>query len=252
MYSLILATVIALTNELGCAQVESFGAHVLSYVPRGGKEVFFRQSPMRSTNEWFHGGVPICWPWFGLEGDPGAAEHGFACRKEWSLVRLENGACESRAVFLLQEPGSYRLEYEVRLRDSLSMRLDMRNTGTRRFAVTAGFHPYFKVSNPTNVLITTPNGESIRCRPGMDGRRPFAEGVYRVEDRECSTSLVLGMSGNNSIVVWNVGPDETLEGLAKDDWERYVCIEPAVIPRARGFYLYPGETRRIGLTCAIR
>ena len=60
--------------------------------------------------------------------------------------------------------------------------------------------------------------------------------------------LELQTVGNSKLVVWNIGPDDTSPGLESGDWRRYICVEPAVIPRREGFYLAPGEKREIGLS----
>ena len=242
-----LATIVALTNEFGSVAVDTEGALVLSYVPKGGEEVFFRQSGAKAPGGWYNGGVPVCWPWFNLQGDPGTVAHGFARLKEWTLVTREDGAKASKAVFRLEEAGAYRLDYEVILDASLTLRLSMCNTGKERFVVTTGLHPYFAVSSPDNVTVTTPEGKVLQGRAGMDGGLPFGEGVYDVRDRGNGRRMSLKMFGNTTLILWNCGPDEPMKGMAGDDWNRYLCIEPAVIPRAKGFYLHPGETRSIGL-----
>ena len=246
-----LAVILLLTNECGTVRLDTQGALVDSYVPCGSGEVFFCQSGERRTNEWYNGGVPVCWPWFDLEGDPGSVMHGFARLRDWLLVRSDNLERESRAILATEEEGRFRLEYEVKLDASLTMLLRMRNTGTDCLVVTTCLHPYFRVTSPENVEIMTPEGLMIRGRGGMDGWRDFGSGNYEVLDKGSGRRLMLEMFGNNSIVVWNIGPDELIDGLSKDDWKRYICIEPAVTPRARGFRLEPGEERQIGMSCRL-
>jgi len=252
MMPTVLAMMLTLTNECGTARIDTQGALVDSYVPRGGEEVFFRQSGVRRTNDWYNGGVPVCWPWFDQEGEPGTDIHGFARLKDWKVESCENGCRESRAVLSLEEARHYRLEYEVTLADSLTLKLKMKNTGTERFVVTTCLHPYFLVSDPANVTIATPEGKMVRGRGGMDGPQALSSGVYEIHDAGSGRRLSLEMFGNNAAVVWNIGPEETLPGLAPGDWKRYICVEPAVMPRARGFYLCPGEVRQIGMSCRLR
>lgn len=242
---------ITLTNAHGVAVVDALGAHVVSYVPRGGSEVFFRQAGAHQAGSWYHGGVPICWPWFGRNGEPGSKSHGFAKDRRWRLDLLENGSAESRAVFGLEEKGAWKLSYEVLLNRSLTVRLSIWNLGSERFVVTTGLHPYFSVSDPSRVSVRTPDGSRISVHAGMDGDRPFGEGEYEVCDSGTGRLLRLNFSGNNKIVVWNPGPDREMPGLAADDWRRYVCVEPGVLPRCDGFYLNPGERRCIGMSCEV-
>lgn len=251
MIPFLLASIVSLTNDFGSVCIDTFGARILSYEPTGEREVFFNQSEEHRTNQWCHGGVPICWPWFGRNGDPGSPLHGFAFSREWTLDRLDNGSGESSAVFCLEERGSFRLSYEVHLGAELSLKLTMRNLGRERFVVTTGFHPYFSVSHPENVSVITPDG-SIACHGTMDGGRPFGPGTYRIVDSGWSRSIELKSVGNNKLVIWNIGPDEMVDGLRKGDWTKYLCVEPAVLPRCDGFYLNPDQAYVIGMSCRAR
>lgn len=251
MTSFFLASIVVLTNCHGRAAIETRGANILSYVPHGEREVLFKCAKDYAPPRWFHGGIPICWPWFGRNGDPGTPLHGFAWARDWKVESLENGESTSRIRMLLEEAGKWRLEYDVCLDESLSVLLTMRNLGDERFVVTTGFHPYFSVSNPGNVSVLTPSKE-ILCQPGMDGGRPFGEGTYRIVDRESGRTIELRTSGNSKLVIWSVGPDgDTLSGLAPDDWRKYICVEPAVMPRCDGYYLNPGEVRTIGMSMSV-
>ena len=250
MVPLLLASIVTLTNAFGTARIDTFGANVLSYVPKGTGDVFFRQTGPRDGSGWYNGGVPVCWPWFGRNGDPGSALHGFARSRDWEVVALENGAGESRALFRLGTSGEFRLDYEVVLNGALSLKLTMRNLGKERIPITTGLHPYFAMSAPENVTVSTPKGE-IRCFAGMDGGRPFCEGTYEVRDRGTGRRLSLRMFGNNKIVIWNLGNEERIDGMVGDDWKSFVCVEPAVLPRMDGFYLDPDEERSIGMVCTV-
>lgn len=252
MSSLIVATIVALTNEFGAVSVDTCGATVLSYVPAGGREVLFRSSEERRTNSWYHGGIPLCWPWFGRNGDPGSEMHGFVRLLDWEVVSRTDSSRESRLHLRLRSgaesvkwfDGSFVLDYEIVLSEQLELDLKMCNTGARRFAVTTGFHPYFSINDMSNATVRTPRGE-IRCVPGMDGDRPFADGRYVLDDgiRE----LTLTAWGNKKLVVWNQG-EEPLEGLAPEDWRHFVCVEPAILPRMHGIWLEPQKTYELGMS----
>ena len=252
MNSLIVATIIALTNEFGTVSVDTYGANVLSYVPAGGSEVLFRSSEERQSKSWYHGGIPLCWPWFGRNGDPGSEMHGFVRFLDWEVVSRTDSLRESRLCLRLRSSvgsakwldGSFVLDYEIVLSEHLKLDLKMRNTGARRFAVTTGFHPYFSITDVSNAMIRTPRGD-IRCVPGMDGDRPFADGRYVLDDG--IRKLALTTWGNNKLVVWNQG-EEPLKGLAPEDWCHFICVEPAILPRMEGIWLDPQMTYEIGMS----
>src|SRR5690606_18048003 len=53
------------------AVISLHGAQLLSYVPRGGQEVFWL-SPLRAPLPTpIRGGTPVCWPFFGRQGQGG-------------------------------------------------------------------------------------------------------------------------------------------------------------------------------------
>ena len=252
MNSLIVATIVALTNEFGTVSVDTCGANVLSYVPAGGREVLFRSSEECWTNSWHHGGIPLCWPWFGRNGDPGSEMHGFVRLLDWEVVSRTDSPRESRLHLRLGSgeesakwlDGSFVLDYEIVLSEHLKLDLKMRNTGPRRFAVTTGFHPYFSIKDMLNATVRTPRGD-IRCVPGMDGGRPFADGRYVLDDG--TREITLSTWGNNKLVIWNQG-EEPLGGLAPEDWRHFVCVEPAILPRMEGIWLDPEMTYEIGMS----
>lgn len=246
-----LATLITLTNSFGRVEADTLGAQIVSYVPTGEKEVLFRAAHRPDAPQWRHGGIPICWPWFGMHGEPGSIPHGFARTNHWDVVSCENGPEESHASLRLELADRYRLDLHIVLSESLSLQFVMKNLGKESFPVTTGFHPYFSVSHPTNVTIFTEAGR-IDCRGGMDGARSVGEGRYLLQDRGCGRSITLFSRGNTKLIVWNVGPEgTTLPGLAADDWKRYVCVEPAVVPRGEGFYLHPQEERVLALSVSV-
>lgn len=236
-------SLIALSNDCGRVAVDTYGATVLSYVPADGDEVLFRAQRPRLPVEWYHGGIPVCWPWFGRYGDPGSCMHGLARLHVWEVVSREDSPRLSRLRLRLRSgeatardfDGSFELDYEIVLADSLRLVLTMRNTGVRRFAVTAGFHPYFRVRELADATVRTPT-ETIRCEPGMDGGRAYADGTYLLSDGE--RRIRLTSRGNRKLVVWNPGPEHP--EFAPDEWRRFACVEPAVLPRMEGLWLLPG------------
>lgn len=252
MTLVLLAAVVSLTNAFGTVRVDTLGAHVLSYVPAGGDEVLFLPSEDCRPPRWRHGGIPVCWPWFSRYGDPGSCMHGFARLLDWEVVSRQDAAHESALRLRLKSDersaryfdGAFELNYEIVLSDCLRLDLKMRNTGPRRFAVTTGFHPYFQVKDLLSATVRTPD-ETIRCVPEMDGGRPLADGRYVLGDgiRE----IALTTRGNRKLVVWNPGEVPT-DGLLPGEWRRFVCVEPAIVPRREGIWLDPGREYALGLT----
>lgn len=65
--------IVALANQYGSAELSLFGAQVLSYRPTGNFPVLFTPSTVEfGAEKADHGGIPICWPWFGKNGSCGS------------------------------------------------------------------------------------------------------------------------------------------------------------------------------------
>ena len=74
----------ALANQYGSAEISLFGAQVLSYRPTGNFPVLYAPKEIAfGADKADHGGIPVCWPWFGKNGPEGSYGHGFARRSLW-------------------------------------------------------------------------------------------------------------------------------------------------------------------------
>ena len=257
MNAAVLAALIALTNGLGRVEIDTVGAHVMSYVPAGGEEVLFRTQAPRRLPDFYHGGIPVCWPWFNLQGDPGTIRHGFARTLEWEVVSTENGPKLSAATFRLRSgsesrrhfDGDFELLYTVTLADALTVDLTMRNTGARRFPVTTGFHSYFRIGDLAKTVVRLPD-DLVSCTPGMDGARPYGAGAYALVDETTGRTVEIESWGNGKLVIWNVGK-KPHPCFSADEWRRYVCVEPAIIPRGEGIWLEPQATYALGMRIRV-
>ncbi len=269
-----------LANENGTAVVALYGANVLSYRPAGGEEIIFH--PLKDDygpDDFFHGGIPVCWPQFGQRTDPHVPQHGFVRRMAFAVreARVAEGACEitlgvteteeTRRVF----PHAFDLEVRVRLSDRLDLALVTRNTGTDDFGFTGGFHPYFLVRERRGATVTGLTGlgytqvkemtdgvqaadlvlEAPRCGrayavPSEPRRRTFS----LVDGREGRT-IRLEAEGLRSLVVWHPESNDDLEDFTADDWRRFVCVEPVSHWPVPLRPLAPGETHALHASITV-
>jgi len=212
--ALLLAAVLVLTNRFGSVSVETMGARVTSYVPAGGQETL----AMLPSG---YGGIPLCWPWFQYNGPNGkeSPKHGLARYREFAVVEQTNGPDAGRVVLRLrsddetrrQWPHDFELTLAVSLDGrGLSLVLTSENVGDGPFSVTEAFHPYL-----------------LRDR---------------VRD--------LSDSGSGAYRTWD--PDATshrkTQGLAPDDWKKFVCVENGIFEKDRAFVLQPGERHSLTRT----
>ena len=78
--TMLFAALVAMTNLCGVVTVDTHGARVVSYIPKGGEDVFF-------VSETGTGGMPLCWPWFAGNGPyEDSKRHGIARYRDFEVV----------------------------------------------------------------------------------------------------------------------------------------------------------------------
>ena len=79
------ADICVLSNAQCRVEVELTGARIVSWRDGKGQErLFVPEKKLSDGGEWSHGGVPLCWPWFGRKD---GMIHGFIRNKRFSVVR---------------------------------------------------------------------------------------------------------------------------------------------------------------------
>ena len=234
------------------AAVAVFGGQVLSYVPRGGRDVLWL-SPLRAELPTpVRGGVPVCWPFFGRQGQGDhLPSHGFARTLPWRLA--EARAAGDGITLVLELPAlqglGLQLRTEVHVGRQLRQALVTRNTGTAPGAFTEALHNYFAVSDVDRVRVEgvagltyldkndggrphLQHGDWTLADPRDPGRSdrtyPGAGGSYRIVDPGLGRAVRLDVQGGRSVVVWNPGE----AGAAKmadvgPHWPGFLCVEAA-------------------------
>lgn len=274
-----LGPVLELVSAEGAvAEVALLGAQVVRWKTAGGEEVLFRPAegeasgPVREGEE-VHGGIPVCWPWFGRMGEEGARIHGLARYRRFAVRSAggrEGGTAEAvlelasdagtREVF----PYDFRLAVRVSVGDGVEVELEGENTGTEAFAVTAGFHPYLRVSRADAVRVEGLEGEAYadwfagatgREVDGVQrgaygpvaGSRVFAGGRRgcRVRDGGTGRVVELEAEGHTRWIVWRA--ERAAGRMAEAEKDGFVCVEPVVFPRCDAVVLGAGERHRMRL-----
>ena len=239
------------------AHVSTHGAHVTHWRPPGGEPALFM-----SEKSWFEpgrpirGGVPVCWPWFGMsDAFPGGPHHGFARITEWDV---ESASVNDRgrvvATLLLTSndetrsiwPHDFELRHVVTVGPTLTMRLETRNTGSETFTVTEALHTYLRVSDARKVSVRGLEGAVyLDETAGFAQRRqddtPITitaetDRCYQATTATCilddpgfRRKITVEKSGSNSTIVWNPWIDKAaaMPDFGDDEWPRMVCIETA-------------------------
>ena len=239
-------------GEYGRMYVRYDGATVASWKPEAlkGREVFFMQKNEPWGKE-VHGGLPICWPWFGKrEGYPkyGLARYlkwRFVCRFGKDSVLLET---ESSDDTMKVWPHQFKLRARLTVDgpDALTLKFKETNTGEQSYESAFGIHPYFAVANACEVML---DGERL---PRPWEIREFSADGKAHELRDCAGKVAYSVMspGNDTWYVWNPGVERTplCETLGPDEWRRFYCIGPFM---RKPITLAPGETREHVVRIAV-
>ena len=260
------AGTVVLSNRFGRVEISRYAAQVLSYVPAGGREVFYMPDDrdFSKTRE-MHGGVPLCWPCFNMSGEPFSSQHGFARYSNWRVVEEYSDDDLSRAVLELVStpetkriwPFDFRLAYTVTLTDRLVLDLRTVNTADPRtasgkwFELTQGFHAYFNVSDPKGVTVAGVMGAdgactTVRGASPLSHTSPVVSGEYTLDDPGSSRSIAVATRGATDLVLWNPGgePLKSRSNRTPGDEGRFLCVEPVVLRERGAVRVCPGcETR---------
>ena len=257
-------------NPHADATVALHGGQILSFRPRGQSPVLWlsRKSYFQ-TGKAIRGGIPVCWPWFGVHPtDTDKPAHGFARTAAWSVHETEKLEDESTRLQLCLTasddtlalwPHRFRLAIEATVSDCLRVQLICTNTDHKPFTCSGALHSYFNLSSISNAVIQGLDG----C-PYIDkvdqGRRQLQDGpieIQRETDRiyidttaECTIEdhglhrrIAIAKNGSRTTVVWNPWTDKArrMKDFGDDEYENMVCVETAKAD-ADVIVLAPGES----------
>ena len=190
-----------------------------------------------------HGGLPICWPWFGkAEGRP---KHGLARYLRWRLVRRVGKSCveleaESTPETLKVWPHPFKLRAVVSIAgtDRLKLVVTETNTGAAPYESAFGVHPYLAVADACKVSL---DGEPL-SKPWVMKQFASDGKPHRLDDCVWRRTFVVSSTDNDAWCVWNPGVERTplCETLAPDEWKRFFCLEPLM---KETMTLAPGKSR---------
>jgi len=238
------------------AVVSRFGAQVLSWVTRDGRERLFLSERARFDGGVpVRGGIPVCFPQFSTLGS--LPRHGFVRTRPWS-VGTRNCA-DDYAVLSLEIiddessraawPHAFRAEVTVALEDDrLDVELSVDNTGPDTFDFTAALHTYLRVVEVEDVSLAGLYG--FQYRDAADGNQVRREtGTELTIDRETDRiyhdvsrplllnagnySLGIDQEGFSDVVVWNPWVEHCarLPDMAPSGFRHMLCVEAAAAQR---------------------
>jgi glucose-6-phosphate 1-epimerase len=247
------------------ARVYLDGAQVTSWIPAGSSDdrLFVSRNAYYGAGTSIRGGIPICFPQFGVRGP--LRQHGFARMHRWAVLRQSHHSDGARAVFVLGDsndtradwPFAFKAELCVRVAaQTLTVELSVSNTDTQPFEFTAALHPYFATADAYATRVNGLNALTYRdaLRHGdafveddsslhITGHidRIYVDAPDLLEIVEPHRRLRIGKRGFPDAVVWNPGADITANkpDFAAGDERLMLCVEAgAIMSPVR---LAPGE-----------
>ncbi|MEA3374520.1 MAG: D-hexose-6-phosphate mutarotase, partial [Campylobacterota bacterium] len=173
-------TYIEIANEKAQAKIALQGAHVYHYQRTGeAAHLWISRANSFEIGKAIRGGIPICWPWFGISTDPALPQHGFARTMLWNLIGANDSDPEETKIILRLQtsdetlslwPHHFDLYLHITVGDSLTLALTTINRDKNAFELTSALHTYFSVSKIGNVHVE-----------GLDGK-PFFDALSRTSN----------------------------------------------------------------------
>ncbi len=261
-------------NPLAEADIALQGAHLLTWTPKGEPPVVWLSPQAKfAPGKSVRGGVPVCWPWFGVHPTEASyPAHGFARTQMWGLLATSHDDHGTRLVFELQLndiarmqwPAPFHLRLVMNIGRELTMELTTRNTGQSAFALGEALHTYFHVGDISAVRVTglenTDYLDKVRDfnRFHQDGAIQVNAEIDRVyvdttaecviHDGHLGRRIHVGKSGSLTTVVWNPWVEKCAQmgDMGEEGYRRMICVESANA-HDNVVTLQPGESHTLGV-----
>jgi D-hexose-6-phosphate mutarotase len=249
--------VLEIENSLATAVVSLYGGHIVSWQPKSqSKPVLWVSELVKfQQGKAIRGGVPICWPWFGVHPSQASLPgHGYARITDWELTSVQtltNGATELTLSLGKSDQseahwyGDVRLTLKLTIGDILEIVLTTFNESEQEITFTEGLHTYFQISDIANIrvlglegsdYIDLVNHDEVRSQQdaitfdGALGRIFLSnQSTCVIEDSVFSRQTRIEKNGSNSTAVWSPGlaVASKMDDLGAAGWRDMVCVESA-------------------------
>ena len=246
------------TTDGARAEITPHGAQVLHWTTArdASNRLYLSPGAQYHAGAAIRGGIPVLFPQFGLFGP--LPKHGLVRTRQWAV----DATAPDRVRLVLRDddasrarwPHAFQLALTISLAaSSLTLALEIGNTGTSPFTFTAGLHGYFAVADVQASALAGLSGlEYLDATRGLARHREHA-GTLTVDGEIDRVYLAAGtpltlrdgvratrftQRGFSDVVVWNPGPQARLPDLPAGEHRRMICVEAAQI--AEPVTLVPG------------
>ena len=240
------------------ASISLYGGQVLTWQPKNHRPVFWlSQSSSYQQGKAIRGGIPLCWPWFGLHHADIKAEagnHGFARQQNWRLDSVELNELGVIVILSWQGrnthplwPTHCKLEQTLFFGLTFSQVLTMTNLSDEDVEYTGALHSYFSVSAPKNITVTELSAlkfdDKLTSQKGiieplLSGLGPVDrvywsnsndKQVMHIVDKAWQRTVEIEAENASQWVFWNPGREvaQKMLDIHKDGEQEYICLEVA-------------------------
>jgi glucose-6-phosphate 1-epimerase len=240
------------------AKISLYGGQVLSWQPTGEREVFWLSN--NSTFEpgkAIRGGIPLCWPWFGVhpnDSENKAGNHGFARCQLWQVDNIDINEQGVEVSLSWQGnnmndlwPFACQLTQVLFFGQSFTQVFTMTNLSENDAYYAGALHSYFSVSAPENATLTelakAPfddklTGKACTAKPlpsilanGIDpvDRVYHSNEVMKVIDSDWQRTIALKTTNTKQWVFWNPGVElaNNMADIHENGEQEFICLEAA-------------------------
>ena len=215
--------------------------------------LFLSQGSHYHDGKAIRGGIPICWPWFGLDpNDPDGPNHGFVRNGLWTVLATEAPSKYETKIKLRfkaslhseqywQQP--FTLDLDISVSQTLTLQLITRNTSNQKFSITQALHAYLNIGEIHNIKIF--GFEDTRYLDKLDnGTQKYQktaitvknkiDRIYKnvqkkliIDDTFFNRQIIITSTTNKTAVVWNpwAHASATIPDLTDDDYQHFICVE---------------------------
>ena len=268
--------VLRIVTPFSLARISLHGGQVLSFVPTGFDDLLWLSPTTSQPPKAIRGGVPVCWPYFGKQGQPDdAIQHGHARISRWPLTDVKRDADGSVVLKLalpLRDGVPLELLMSLHIGRELRQSIDTLHRGDAPYRLTQALHTYFRVADA--VQVTVPGLDGMRYDDKHDGGTHVQSGGWSLHDPRDpgrsdriyagtghrfdlidpagGRSIRLDTFGSRSLVVWNPGDAgaRAIADMPDDGWRHFVCLE-AANASDDAIELEPGQRHRLSHVISV-